>query len=168
MKSPNLIYIGAGVLALILILKSTGSSAATYSGLDLSYLSDYGSDDVSRLQSVENELASRGLSDLQIKMMLAQILQETGIFTDQANYNAVDNLHNFAGISSNGHLRAYNSVSDFVDDYLRVLNLGGNPPLEAGSIADFNNRLKANGYYTDSKTTYGNNLNYYFNLLNQA
>lgn len=97
--------------------------------------------------------------------MLCQILQETGLFTSNPNYNATDNDLNYAGISSGGNLKQYNSISDFVTDYIRVLNLPPNTPIDATSITDFNTRLKANGYYTDSATTYGNNLNAYYNIL---
>lgn len=168
MDTKPIIIAGAALLAFML-LKPSSADAHTYEGLDLSYLSDYGAQDVQRLQNLLNELGTRGLSDLQIKMMLSQALQETGIFTDSsANYNAVDNMHNYAGISSNGKLKSYASISDFVDDWERVLNREPNRPIDASNISDFNNRLKANGYYTDSATTYGNNLKYYFNLLSQA
>jgi flagellum-specific peptidoglycan hydrolase FlgJ len=167
MKVNPLYIIGAAVLTFMLISKK--GSAATYDGIDLSSLSDYGSDDVQRLQNLANELATRGLTDLQIKMMLAQALQETGIFTDSsANYHAVDAYHNYAGISHGGTLTAYNSISDFVDDWIRILNFGPARPIDATNILDFNSRLKQNGYYTDSITTYGNNLKYYFNLLQNA
>lgn len=169
MKSNNLILLaGLGIGAYLLLASNTGSANHTYNGLDLSYLSSYGSDNLTRLENLENELSNRGLSDLQQKMLLAQALQETGIFTDVANYRAVDTLHNYAGISYNGQLASYNSISDFVDDWLRVLNKGTQAPIDANNISDFNSRLKANGYYTDSANTYGKNLTYYFNLLNQA
>lgn len=163
----KVLYIGAGALFLVLFLKSTISTAAV-STFDLSSFNDtYGSDNVARLQTVLNALAQAGYSGLVLQMMLSQILQETGLFTSNPNYNATDNDNNYAGISSGGSLKAYNSVNDFVTDYVRVLSLGSNPPIQATDIVDFNNRLKANGYYTDSQTTYGNNLITYFNLLNQ-
>ncbi len=167
MKRNNLLLFAGMGIAVFFIARSKNASAATYDGIDLNRLADYGNDDVHRLSILADELESRGLSDLQIKMLLSQALQETGIFTDNsANYNAVDNLHNYAGISYNGQLAHYNNVSAFVDDWLRVLQKGSNPPLYANNITDFNNRLKANGYYTDSQSTYGKNLTYYYNLLN--
>lgn len=161
------LLVGAGILTFVLFSKKT--AAHTYNGLDLDYLSDFGREDVTRLQNLANELSTRGLSDLQVKFMLAQALQETGIFTDSnANYNAVDNKHNYAGISYNGQIASYGSISDFVDDWVRVLSKQPNRPIDANSIDDYNNRLKANGYYEDSSSTYGKNLRYYFNLLNEA
>lgn len=164
--SQTAILIGAGILTFMLFSKT--ASARTYDGLDLDFLSKFGADDVQRLQDLADELSTRGLSDQTIKYMLSQALQETGIFTDNsANYNAVDNKHNYAGISYNGQIASYGSIPDFVDDWIRVLSKSPNYPINATSIQDYNSRLKANGYYTDSAATYGNNLNYYFNLLNQ-
>ena len=164
----KVLYIGAGALFLILFLKSNSSGAAT-STFDLSSFNDtYGSDNVQRLQTVLNALVAAGYSGATLQFMLSQILQETGLFTSNPNYNATDNDNNYAGISSGGSLKQYNSVNDFVSDYISVLSQSPNYPIQATSITDFNNRLKANGYYTDSQTTYGNNLTYYFNLLNAA
>lgn len=162
MKKQGLIIAGIAV-ALLLVISNTASAAT--GTFNLSLLSDqYGSDNVQRLQNLLNVLSQQGLTDLQIQMMLAQALQETGLFTDVANYNAVDTKHNYAGISYNGTIATYSSISDFVSDWLRVLTMG-NDPLGAANIEDFNTRLKANGYYTDDATKYGNNLKYYFNLL---
>lgn len=162
MKGETIAIIGIGVIAFLLISK-TASGASVY---DLSYLNDsFDTDDVSRLQALADELVSRGLSDQQIKFMLSQALHETGLFTDSPNYNAVDNKHNFAGISRNGSISTYSSISDFVTDWLRVLNLGPNHPIDAGSISDFAGRLKANGYYEDTLSNYSTAINYYYNLL---
>lgn len=161
------LYIGAGALFLVLFLKSNSGASAS-SSFDISSLSGtYGSDNVSRLQNVLNGLAAAGYSGLTLQLMLSQILQETGLFTSNPNYNATDNDNNYAGISSGGSLKRYNSISDFVSDYISVLSQSPNYPIQATSVTDFNNRLKANGYYEDSQTTYGNNLATYFNILNQ-
>lgn len=158
MKSSTVIIAG-GLLVLLLFI-------STPKAVDLSSLSDsYGSDNTQRLQNVGNVIAGYGISGDTLRYMLAQILQETGLFTSNPNYHATDDLNNYAGISSNGSLKGYNSINDFVTDYIRVLSLPNNYPIQATSITDFNNRLYANGYYTDSPTTYGNNLTYYFNLL---
>jgi hypothetical protein len=159
MKGQTIAVIAGGILLLLLVSKRAGA-------VDLSSLNDqFDAGRVARLQGVANELSARGITGDTLKFLLAQILVETGLFTNVANMNAVDNLNNYAGISSNGQLRAYGTISDFVDDYLRVLNLPNNYPIQATDINDFNARLKANGYYEDSATTYGNNLVYYFNLL---
>jgi len=154
-----------GCLAAVFIFSSLSANGGS---LDLSVFDDTkGSDDVERLNKVYRELLRRGLTDDQILFCLSQILVETGLFTDNPNYVAVDQRLNYAGITRNGQYEWYNSISDFVDDYLSVISKK-NDPLSANDIVDFNNRLKANGYYTDSKTTYGNNLSYYYNYLQNA
>jgi hypothetical protein len=157
-KAQQILLFG-GLALLAVVLMSAGNT----SGIDLSGLGDAGA--ISRLQGVLNALASQGATTQQLKFMAAQMLQETGLLTDNPNYHATDTLLNYAGISSNGSLRGYNSLSDFATDYISVLSQGPNYPIQASSISDFNTRLKANGYYTDSAVTYGNNLNYYYNLL---
>lgn len=163
MKAQQIVLFGG--IALLFILLS-GFTNGTVS-VDLSELvAQYGSDNVQRLQSVANALAAQGLSTTTIKYCLAQVLQETGLFTENPNYHATDTLNNYAGISnSNGSLKGYANVNDFVTDYIRILNKAPNYPVEAITIDDFNARLKGNGYYADSETTYGNNLNYYYGLL---
>lgn len=162
MKGGQVAIVVAVAIGLILLSTKTANAGP----VDLSSLNDqFGSDRVQRLQNVQNVLSANGLSDLQIKLLLAQILQETGLFTNVWNQNATDNLNNYAGISSNGNLKSYPNIQAFVADYLRVLNLPNAYPIDAVSVSDFNTRLKMNGYYTDSATTYGNNLNYYFNIL---
>ena len=156
------LLIGGGILALILLSKNAGATGINFNALS----GHFNQADVDRLQRVAEALARAGVEPNKIKMMLAQILHETGIFTQSsANRHAIDDLNNYAGISRNGQLKSYNTVDDFVADYLRVLNLPSHYPIQATDIVDFNNRLKANGYYTDSISTYGNALNYYYNLL---
>lgn len=162
MKSNQLLIGGAAVLALVLLSKNSYATGIDFNGLS----QRFNQADVDRLQKVANALARAGVDPIMLKMMLAQILHETGLFTqNNANRHAVDDLNNYAGISRNGQLKSYPTVDAFVADYLRVLNLPSHYPIEAVNLNDFNNRLKANGYYTDSITTYGNALNYYHNLL---
>lgn len=163
MKGQTVALIAIGAL---LIFTLTAAKPA----IDLSYLNDnYGADNVARLQSVANALSAQGITGDTLKYCLAQILQETGIFTqNNANYHATDMLNNYAGISnSDGSLKSYPNVSAFVTDYIRILNKPDGYPVDAVSIDDFNARLKYNGYYTDNAGTYGNNLRIYYNLLNQ-
>jgi hypothetical protein len=167
MKVNYLLVGGIGFFVLLLMKANTGSAASSTFNLS-SFNGSYGSNNTARLQNALNALAAQNLSSLQLQMMLAQVLQETGLFTDSPNYNATDNDNNYSGISSGGSLKQYGSANDWATDYIRVLSMGNNPPINATNISDFNTYLYANGYYTDSPTTYGNNLTYYFNLLNQA
>jgi hypothetical protein len=165
MNSRTLAYIGGAALLLYLLSQSSSAGAANSTIVDLSQFDNsYGADNVQDLQNLLNVLAVNGLTPLQIKMMLSQALQETGLFTNVTNYTAVGN-NNFAGISnSDGSLKTYPDIQTFVNEWINILS-SRNDPLDATNISDFNTRLYANGYYTDSPTTYGNNLTAYFNLL---
>lgn len=166
MKDNSLIWVGAGVLLLLLLSKSAGAQPT--GDLNLSSLSDdYGSDAVGRLNAIYSELLTRGYSDQQILFMLSQILFETGLFTDQANYPLM-NKNNYAGLTNVGDgYASYNSISDFVDAYIGFLTKN-NDPLGANSLADFNNRLANNHYYTENTSVYYNGLLGYYNLLNSV
>lgn len=173
-SGKTLLWVSAGVL-LLLLLKSNnvnaagnGSGAISQGGLDLSGLADtYGAENVQRLASLYNATLNRGLTDQQILEMLSQALHETGLFTDTPNYKNMDSLHNYAGLTdTSGSYASYANLSDFVDDWLTFLTKNNNP-LGASSLSDFNNRLKANHYYTDNASTYYNALSAYYNLLNQ-
>lgn len=163
MKNSGIFYVAGGV-ALLLLVSSKAKANDVFNLQDLA--SRYDQENIDRLITVENALYNYGLTDLQIKFLLAQVLQETGLFTDHPNYHATDVLNNYAGLSLGGSLNSYSNVADFVDDWLSPVYLDkGHYPLQATTIDDFNTRLKQNNYYTDSAVTYGNNLRYYFNLL---
>lgn len=164
METKTIIFVGIAIAGLLLLSNSASATNTSSPIVDLSNL-DEGADNIARLQNLEDTLQQNNLTDLQIKMMLAQALQETGLFTNNANYNATDNLNNYAGISNpDGSLMSFPDLQTFVTKWISVLSYN-NDPLGATNIVDFNNRLKANGYYTDSQTTYGNNLQIYFNEL---
>lgn len=168
MKANGTFLLITGVLLLVLLSSNTAN--ANYFDLS-SLINAYGSDKVTRLQNLYNALSNKGLTNLQIGLMLSQALQETGLFTDSPNYKLMDQQNNFAGItvntrypdSPNGYAD-YPDLNSFADDWIYVLSFGSKP-IAAGNVNDFNARLKANGYYTASSTIYGNNLNTYFNQL---
>ncbi|MES2219176.1 MAG: hypothetical protein V4501_12295 [Pseudomonadota bacterium] len=161
MKGETVLYLGAGLLAFMIF---SGFKSKSGGSFDLEGLDKYGADNVERLNLVYQELLTRGLSDLQIQLILSQLLHETGLFTNVPNLKNVDQLKNYAGITRNGSYVKYSNISDFVDDYLHVLDRGSYP-LEATSVEDFNSRLVNNHYYTDNWLTYENALKKYFSLL---
>jgi flagellar motor component MotA len=170
MKGNTLLIVGGAAL-LLLLLSNTGAAAATTGVLNISSLIGYNTyatqDAINRLNSIYQELQSRGLTTMQILFALSQVLFESGLFTDVANYTRM-NLNNYAGLTVvGGGYASYNSISDFVDAYLGFLTKGSNP-LGASSITDFNNRLQQNGYYTENPAVYLNALNAYYNLLSQT
>lgn len=156
-------FLIAGAALLFLLLAKTGTGANRVGNLDLSQLTN-DSDALGRLNALYGQMLNRGYSNLQILFMLSQILHESGLLTDVANYSLL-NQNNYAGLTTTaGGYASFNSVSDFMDIYDNFLTKGSNP-LGAGSLIDFNNRLVANHYYTDSPTTYYNSLAKYYNML---
>lgn len=168
MKGNTLLFVGAGILALLLF---TNNASAATGNLDISSLIGYNAyatqASVNILNSIYQELNSRGYTTMQILFMLSQILFESGLFTSVANYNLI-NQNNFAGLTVvGGGYAAYSSISDFCDAYIGFLTKGSNP-LGATSLTDFNNRLQQNGYYTENPTVYMNGLLSNYNLLSQT
>lgn len=169
MKSDVFLYFGAGILIILLLSGFTGSA-----GYDFSILSaTYGADNVQRLINLYNAMQGKGLTDLQTRLMLSQALHETGLFTDNPNYNLTDNNNNFAGITKNSRYPTspnayadYPNLDAFVNDWILVLSMN-NQPINATGPDDFVTRLKANGYFTDAYSTYDNAVDGYFNLLSQ-
>jgi hypothetical protein len=175
MASNNNIYVWAAVAVFAFaLLVNNGAAAATitpgadflsnFPGLANSYVVSGDSD--SLLNSILSEMVIRGYSVQQIEFMLSQILFETGLLVPGvANTNLI-NQNNFAGLTStSGGYAAYSSISDFMDAYNVFLTKGSNP-LGATSLTDFNNRLIANKYYTESPAVYLNGLQTYYNALN--
>lgn len=166
-------YIVAGVGLLLWLFLSSAAPGSGYFDLS-SLIAIYGADKVQRLQNLYQSMQGKGLTNLQIQLMLSQALFETGLFTDSPNYGLMDNNNNFAGIkvnsrypnSSNGYAQ-YPSLDDFVNDWILVLGFN-NEPINASGVDDFNARLKENGYYSASQTTYDNGLWKYYNLLSQT
>jgi hypothetical protein len=167
-KNSSFVWIGAAVL-LALVFSTKSAAANTANGdLDLSSLSDaYGQDAVNRLNSIYAELLSRGYSTQQILFMLSQILHESGLFTDVANYGLM-NQNNYAGLTvTSGGYASFPNISAFVDAYEGFMTKWSDP-IGATSLTDFNNRLVANGYYTANPAAYLNSLQVYYNLLSQT
>lgn len=138
-------------------------------------------------------LQDLGLNDEQIKFALSQILLETGQFSTKSNVFKLNN--NYSGIKfinkpiqvavkgspvppservspANSPINWYAKFSDvgaWAKDYVRILNLKKNKPLQAVSIDDFHKRLTANKYYDTSKQknidNYLKNLRYFYTRL---
>jgi hypothetical protein len=177
----KIIWIGAGILALVLLSNSNSSATASKiimddgTSFDFSELTNtYGPDKINRLSRLYMALQNKGLTRLQIQLMIAQALWETGLFTDTPNYNNMDNLNNFAGIGGNSRYSAlpgtryakYPSLDAFVDDWIYILNFN-NEPINATSVTDFVSRLKNNNYFEDSTGNYFYGVSTYYNLLDQ-
>lgn len=147
-----------------------------------------------KLFVIISELQKLGLNDEQIKLALSQILLETGQFSTKSNVFKLNN--NYSGIKfinkphqiavkgspvppserikndPNSPLNFYakfNTIGDWAKDYVRILNLRKNKPLQAANIDEFHKRLTENKYYDTSKPSnvnlYLKNLRYFYKNL---
>jgi len=145
----------------------------------------YGANRLGKFAKVYEALESLKLSDLQFKLALIQIMQETGVF---ASTSKVYDLNtNASGITfsgseaqlktgaikgslrptnEGGNYAKYPTLRAWAVDYLRILNKGVFP-LTAKTPLEFAQKLKQNKYYTDSVENYSKNLNFYYNLINK-
>lgn len=174
-----------GVGLLVLFQGSSSGNVTLPPGTDIDLDSLAGQYPAANIQALKNLYANllnatdpntgQPLSNNQIQMLLDQALVETGLFTSSPNWVLV-NGNNFSGITAhgsypanaNGTFAQYPDIPTFVTDWLNVLSHGVQP-LEANGIADFNNRLKTNGYYgSDNSVTYGSNLQVYDDLLSST
>lgn len=165
-----------GGFALVFFLWRNGFvSLPANAVFDLSQLdSQYGAQNVQRLTNLYyvvsnavDPITTQPLTAFQQQLLLAQALHESGLFTDNPNYKNVDQLNNYAGITRNGNYVSYPDLKSFVTDWLNILAYN-NEPIEAVTVPDFVTRLKANNYFTDNINTYMNNVQTYFNLLNNV
>lgn len=153
----------------------------TLSSLD----SKYGTSNVNYAQKLLqvlydaiNPKTNQPLTTLQQQLMLSQAMQESGLFTAKPNLKLVGTFNNYAGVKA-GHANAkykttgspfakYPSVTDFVNDWMRVLNFdfGAGAPINATNAKDFVARLNVNQYFGQSDLApYQKNVPYYFDLL---
>lgn len=181
MNKNLLPLIVGGAVLFVLFTSLKGNSSNKSGAFDLSSLADrYGNDAVNALNRLYGALlratdpnTGQPLNTSQMQFMLAQALLESGLFTDSANWNNI-NHNNFSGIKAHGSYSAipgsslgyanYGSIDDFAEDWLNVLSYN-NEPIEASSLVDYNNRLKANNYYESDKNAYLNNLAVYYGLI---
>ena len=145
-----------------------------------------------KLFVIMDALKNQGLTDIQIKLALAQILHETGAFSKESNVAKLNN--NFTGIkfinktyqdatkglpvppgerkgSDSNPLNYYAKFKDvgaWAKDYIRILNLKGKP-INSDSVTEFHAKLTANKYYDTSKQknidNYLKSLQYFYALL---
>ena len=175
-KNMNLIpWLLTGAAILFFVYRNDFLPLPSNAIFDLSKLdSQYGAQNVQRLTNlyyvVSNSIdptTGQALTAVQQQLLLAQALQESGLFTDNPNYKNVDQLNNYAGIARNGDYVGYPDLKSFVNDWLDILSTN-NQPIEAVTVPDFVTRLKANNYFTDNINTYMNNVQTYFNILNNT
>lgn len=143
----------------------------------------YGKDKRDKFAKVYNAIISLPISKTTIKMVLAQILTETGVFSSSSNVFDLNN--NASGILytgskgqiangatkgskrmsiEGGYYAKFDTLQNWAKEYYRVLNRGA-MPLKAIDINDFAVRLKQNNYFTAPLKEYQKNLVFYNNYL---
>lgn len=143
----------------------------------------YGLEVADIAETVLSSLIKAGFFDLNLKLALAQVFHETGIFKAGANL-VRDN--NFSGImyinkptiqknavkgrkfpskEGNYWYAKFATPTDWANDLKRILGRSPGYPLQSTSPKDFAHRLKMNKYYTDSESNYAKNLEKHFNYI---
>lgn len=113
-------------------------------------------------------LISQGMPDIAATFAAAQVLFETNGLT--SNVSKADN--NLSGIlfinkpyqvatkgvarprSEGGNYAHFDSVRAWAKDFVRILKLGKEKPINAITLEDFVRRLKQNGYFASSEQNY--------------
>lgn len=145
----------------------------------------FGSLRTSKFEKVYNALKNLPLNDLQFKLVLAQVLYETGFFSSTSNVFDLNNnasgviyTGSVAQLKNNaikgskrmkiegGYYAKFPTLTDWANEHLRVLNRK-TMPLMAIDTNDFATRLKQNNYYTDGIENYRKGVNMYFNIINK-
>lgn len=190
MNKKNYKYIGIAIF-LIFILKNVAKGAIKNKVMFA--LKNFDLNVRTKLFTIIEALQKQGLNELQIKLATSQILFETGKFSSKSkvaelnnNYSGIKWINKPFQIATKGSdvplnervlpkNTAYNFYAKFADvgqwakDYVRILNLGKNKPLQATTLVDYHARITANKYYDTrtqkSRDTYYKGLLYYFNQI---
>jgi len=143
----------------------------------------YGRTKAKLLETVHAALLRAGLPNTALKLSLAQVLFETGVFSGKQR---ASKANNFSGITFSGSpaqlatgakksvielpeargvfYASYPTPLNWAKDYIRILSRGSKP-IQSASPSDFSIRLKKNGYYTDTVFNYSRGITLYFNYL---
>jgi len=145
----------------------------------------------SKLLKIQDALIEAGIdTPLQLKLALAQVLYETGQFTSKSSVAKLNN--NYSGIKwinkpyqkatkgspvparegkrndPNYPLNYYAKFAtdaDWAADFIRILSLGANKPIEADNVEEYVNRLKANRYFSGDINSYKKNVRFFFDKI---
>lgn len=188
MRSQNKILVTVAIVV-VLLLFSAKAKAGTKPKIETNFaplIAKYGLERSLKLQFVLQALLGAGFPRQKVLLALSQVMQETGVFGPNSRVSAEDN--NYTGIlfinkpavqknatqgrpfpigeSKTAHYAHFTTPADWANDYIRILNLPPNYPISATSPVDFVSKLKGNGFFTGSETTYANNVSFFYNLLN--
>lgn len=125
---------------------------------------------VARATQAITALMQAGMKDTFVPLAVAQIAHETAGFKSKVamscnNLSGIKYINkpyqkatSCTGSPEGNNYAKYANYTDWAKDYIRILNIGSRP-IDATSVTDFANRLKANAYYTDSVANYTAGLN---------
>lgn len=182
----NKVVITVALVAVILLfsLQSEAAGKTTVMKSFSNLNSKYGAARVAMLGNAYDALQAAQFPPQKIKLALAQVMLETGVFGPGSHIDS--ELNNYSGImwinkpavqlnatkglpfpkkEGNYFYAHFKTPADWARDYLRIINRPPNYPINATSPADFAKRLKDNKYYTSSLIDYTKNVSYFYNLL---
>ena len=146
-------------------------------------LAKYGTDKRDKLIKVIDALNTLPISKTQLKLLIAQVMNETAMFSSTSNVFDLNN--NASGILytgstgqkangakqgskrmsiEGGYYAKFDTLNNWAKEYYRVLNRGA-LPLRATSAKDFAIRLKQNNYFTAPVSEYSKNLVFFHDYL---
>lgn len=177
-QAEKTILLTAGIL-LVLAIKAQAKAKAMFN--------NFPENSRFHLNNIAAGLSNAGVKDPQLNFALAQMLYETGNFTNKSHVAAVDN--NYSGImfinnpakqknatrgtafpASEGkyYYAHFATVKDWANDFVRILSLN-NKPINAIDLKDYVSRLSKNKYFVPNTgqafVNYYNGLKKYMALL---
>jgi flagellum-specific peptidoglycan hydrolase FlgJ len=187
MSNTRTIVIVAIVAGTLLYLSQQAGGIAAITS-DLSAIFDnldqwFAQTTIARIYQAYQSLQNAGLSGVQLKLALCQVMYETGAFSSESVAANTDN--NLSGIvwinnpsiqvnatqggpaDTPGYYWAdYATINDWAIDYVRIVNDGPYYPLtNATDTSSFAALLQENGYYTGSETDYAAGMLHYWNIF---
>ena len=149
-------------------------------------LAKYGTEKSDKFKKVFSALNTLPLSKTSLKLLLSQVLNETGVFSSLTHVFDLNN--NASGIIytgspgqkangatkgskrmsiEGGYYAKFDTLNNWAKEYYRILNKGA-MPLKATSPEDFATRLKQNGYFTAPLSDYKKNLIFFHDYLTKS
>jgi len=187
MKNSKILFL----LALFLILPKLIKS-----GMKIFTFSKFKQSSRDKLLMLQTALINQGLNEKQLKFALAQLLLETGDFSSKSSVSKLNN--NYSGIKyicksyqdaekgspvpaneraatekCSNYYAKFRDADAWAKDFIRILSLQRaanqiGKPINADTLNEYNDRLYANGYYSQGpgkKEGYYKNLLFFFNKI---
>ena len=180
----NLLF--AVVLVTLLLISTDLNKDERKKMLFDALLYKYGAIKAGKLNQVYDAMVKAGLPINAIKLAVAQVMHETGVFSGKQRATS---FNNYSGITYSGtkeqlntgakksplelpeakgvYYAQYPNAVAWAKDYIRIISRN-TKPIQASTPADFAYRLKQNKYYTDTLENYTKNITFYYNFLTKS